>query len=345
VQGLTERLEAEPSVAGVTMTANVPGTYHNWRRIELDEGGEAPRNENDEQGPGRWVSGGRVTPDFFDVLGARAIQGRTLNAGDADPEARTVVVNQPFVDHILEGRNPIGRHIRYLASSDDWDGVELGDEPGPWYRIVGVVPDLGMHNGASPEVRGVGFYHAVSPESLQASNLLVHVNGVAPAAFASRLHDIARDIDPDLALVAVQSVDRAKDEDRRVYAFWIRLIVAVCSLAILLSLAGIYAVMAFTVERRTREIGVRVALGAGPARVAGTIFRRPLLQIAGGLLMGFLICVWLVDFIAGDRFSAKLLLVLLGHATLMTMVCLFACIVPMRRALRVEPHEALSAEA
>jgi ABC-type antimicrobial peptide transport system permease subunit len=192
-------------------------------------------------------------------------------------------------------------------------------------------------------VRGVGFYHAVSPESLQASNLLVHVNGVAPAAFASRLHDIAREVEPDLALVMVQSVDRAKDQDRREYAFWIRLIVAVCGLAILLSLAGIYAVMAFTVERRTREIGVRVALGAGPARVAGTIFRRPLLQVAGGLLMGFLISVWLTDAI--DSVTAKPLLVLLGYAALMTMVCLLACVVPTRRALRVEPSEALSAEA
>jgi hypothetical protein len=344
VQELTERLEAEPFVEGVTMTSNVPGTYHNWRRIELDEGGEAPRTELDEKGPGRWVYGGRVAPNFFEVLGAEASQGRTFHADDTDPEARTVVVNQPFVDNVLGGRNPIGRHLRYLASGERWDGVQLGDEPGPWYRIVGVVPDLGMSNGANADVLGAGFYHAVSPESLQATILLVHVNGLAPA-FATRLHEIAGEVEPDLAILSLRTLDQVKEDDLRVYAYWIRLIVVVGGLAMLLSLAGIYAVTSFTVARRTREIGVRVALGAGPGRVAWAIFRRPLTQVAGGLLMGLLLSVLLDWGIDAEGLWGQPLVMLLGYAALMTMVCLLACVVPMRRALGVQPSEALAAEA
>ena len=343
VQELTERLEAEPSVEGVTMTTNLPGTYHDWRRIELDEGGETPRSELDRKGPGRWVYGGRVTPNFFDVLGAEAILGRTFNADDADPEARTVIVNQPFVDNVLGGRNPIGRHLRYLASGEGWGGVQLGDEPGPWYRIVGVVPDLGMNNGANADLLGAGFYHAVSPESLRASTLLVHVRGDV-STFATRLREIAGEVEPDLALVSVRSLDQAKEDDLRLYAYWIWLIIGVSGIAMLLSLAGIYSVMSFTVARRTREIGVRVALGAGPARVAGAIFRRPLVQIACGLLMGFLLCVLLGWGIDAEGLWGKPLAMLLSYGALMTAVCFSACVVPMRRALGVEPREALGAD-
>jgi len=342
-RAMMERLEAESSVAGVTMTRAVPGTYHSWRRIEMDEGGEAPRTKKDEEGPGRWVAGGAVAPDFFEVLGTEHLQGRTFNVDDSDPEARTVLVNETFVEVVLGGRNPIGRRLRYLGSHEGWDDVGFDDEPGPWYRIVGVVPELGMRNGASPHILRSGIYHAVSPESLLARTLLVHVKGDAQA-FAGRLREIAAETEPDLALVSLRSLDVVKEDDLRTYAYWMWLIVGVSGLAILLSLASIYSVMSFTVARRTREIGVRVALGAGPMRVAGAIFRRPLIQVAAGVLLGFLLSALLGWGIDAEGLWGKPLGVLLGYAAGMTAVCLMACLVPMRRALAVEPNEALAVD-
>jgi ABC-type antimicrobial peptide transport system permease subunit len=102
--------------------------------------------------------------------------------------------------------------------------------------------------------------------------------------------------------------------------------------------------MAFTVARRTREIGVRIALGARAGRVAGAIFRRPLLQLASGVVLGFLISAILGWGIDAEGLWGRPLAVLLGYAAVMTGVCLLACLVPLRRALAVEPSQALAAE-
>jgi predicted permease len=342
-QELTERLEAEPWVKGVTRTATLPGTSHRWRRIEMDDGGEAPRSELDEKGPGRWVSGGVVAPDFFDVLGAGAIQGRTFHQGDAHPDARTVVVNEAFVDRVLGGRNPVGRRLRYLGSQEGWDGVAIGDDPGPWYRIVGVVPDLGLSNGARGDSLPAGLYHAVSDESLRATTLLVRVNGVAES-FASRVREITPEVEPDLALLRLQTLEKAKEEELRAYTWGVFLIIAVSGVAVLLSLAGIYAAMSFAVARRTREIGVRVALGAGSVRIVWAIFRRPLAQVGTGLALGLWITAVLSGTLDSAGFWGKPILVLLGYGAFLTSVCLLACAEPVRRALAVEPREALAAE-
>jgi ABC-type antimicrobial peptide transport system permease subunit len=125
--------------------------------------------------------------------------------------------------------------------------------------------------------------------------------------------------------------------------FWFRLLLLVSSVALILSLAGIYAVMAFTVARRTREIGVRVALGADRRRVIAAIFRRPLAQIALGILVGTAVVAVLVRGIVGELSPREIGLVG-AYVLVMAGVCMLACIVPTRRALRVEPTEALREE-
>jgi ABC-type antimicrobial peptide transport system permease subunit len=172
----------------------------------------------------------------------------------------------------------------------------------------------------------------------------VHVNG-DPTGFASRLREISAEIEPDLALLSLEPLHLARERELRFYAWWLRVIYGVSGLAILLSLAGIYSVMSFTVARRTREIGVRVALGAGRARVAGAVFRRPLMQVGAGLLSGFLLGMVLSGVVIGSDASGRTLAMMLGYGLVMTAVCLSACIVPTRRALGIEPTEALSAEA
>jgi ABC-type antimicrobial peptide transport system permease subunit len=109
-------------------------------------------------------------------------------------------------------------------------------------------------------------------------------------------------------------------------------------------LAGIYAVMAFTVARRTREIGIRVALGASQRRVLASIFRRPLTQVALGVLAGTFVTGLLAYGLNGMAVSPRGAAMVAAYAVLMLAVCLMACIVPTRRALAVEPTEALRAD-
>jgi ABC-type antimicrobial peptide transport system permease subunit len=123
--------------------------------------------------------------------------------------------------------------------------------------------------------------------------------------------------------------------------FWFQLFTGVSAIALLLSLAGIYAVMSFTVARRTREIGIRVALGASRRRVVTAIFRRPIAQVAIGVVAGATMVAGVVWGLSVGTISARQVAYVVLYAMLMMAVCLLACVVPTRRALGVEPTEAL----
>ena len=138
---------------------------------------------------------------------------------------------------------------------------------------------------------------------------------------------------------------------------WRQITMILTGIAVLLSLAGIYAVLSFTVSKRTREIGVRVAVGASPRRIVATIFKRPLTQVSTGIVVGsFLVGLGSVvvrnhqpDTDMGMHtleggLSIGQLAMLIGYAALMLGVCLLACVVPTRRALGVQPTEALRAD-
>jgi ABC-type antimicrobial peptide transport system permease subunit len=142
-----------------------------------------------------------------------------------------------------------------------------------------------------------------------------------------------------------------------IIGMWLRITLIVTGIALLLSLAGIYAVLSFTVARRTREIGVRVALGASRQRIVSAIFRRPLIQVGVGVIAGGVLVTLITVVLsappdtglAGLATAARALTLaqagqIVAFAILMMGVCLLACIVPTRRALGIEPTEALRAE-
>lgn len=334
---LEERLTADPAVAGVTFADRFPRMYHPHRRVELDGGEAAPL---DPRWSGYRVSSASVAPDYFDVLATRIVSGRGFNTGDLESHQGVVIVNESFVDRVLGGRNPIGRRVRYLYFEESGPARSDDEDPGPWYQIVGVVPDLGMALEQDPKV--AGFYHPVPPGRTSPVHMAVHVRG-DPTSFAPRLRATAAAVDPALRLDKVQSLDDVHRDSLEFYAFWFWLTVLVSGVALLLSTAGIYSVMAFTVSRRTREIGIRVALGSDRRRVVAAIFRRPLTQIGLGLVVGGGVVTFFVRAIMGPM-SVREVSLLAVYAMLMTGVCVVACVVPTRRALRVEPTEALREE-
>jgi predicted permease len=333
VRELERRLLAEPGVVGVTLAERLPRMDHPPHRIEVDSGGAAPENPSF---PGGYrTSSAAVDADYFDVLGAPLLAGRAFNAGDLAPDARAVIVNESFVRLVLGGRNAVGRHIRDRYGAR-WS--RSGDaEPGPWHEIVGVVPDLGMSRATDPKVAGV--YHPLAVDRDGPLHVAVHVRGGDAAAFEPRLRTVAAAVDPTLRLAAVARMDTLSDPGIAFSMFWVRLVGVVSAVAMLLSLAGIYAVMSFTVARRTREIGIRVALGASRRRVVTAVFTRPLVQVGIGVVAGGILTLIVNDGL--EHPSADVVLGALGYAVLMLGVCLLACIVPTQRALRIQPTEAL----
>src|SRR6185436_17374290 len=165
--------------------------------------------------------------------------------------------------------------------------------------------------------------------------------------------EMAAAVDPSLRLVKLLRVDEINDGMLWMIRLWMSITLAMSSIALLLSLAGIYSVMAFTVARRTREIGVRVALGGSRQRILMAIFRRPLIQMGLGVLAGISVIAVITALYpysdgpgAGDAQGLSLAAIAMqvGYAALMFGVCMLACVVPTRRALNIEPTVALRTE-
>ncbi len=193
--------------------------------------------------------------------------------------------------------------------------------------------------------RAAGLYLPSSPDRLGRVYMMVHLRG-DPLAFVPELREIATTIDPGLRLSEVQRVDQVTDAITWVLRLWLRVTTVMTAVALVLSLSGIYAVLSFIVARRTREIGVRVALGADRRRVISAIFRRPLIQVTVGVLAGSALLAFAgtleteLPGLTGSMTMTQWLL--LGvYGLVMLGVCLLACIVPTRRALSVEPTIAL----
>ncbi|HYH80559.1 MAG TPA: ABC transporter permease [Longimicrobium sp.] len=334
---LERRLAADPEVAGVTLASLLPGMDHPGRRIEV-EGGRAVDPDSALlpcHGGAGCASSAAVAANYFEVMGAPVLSGRAFHAGDLASGARVAIANRSFIDRVLGGRNPVGRRVRYVEPK------AADAEPGPWHEIVGVVPDLGTSDGGAGG--GAGLYHPLAPGAAHPVHLAVRVRG-EPESFAPRLQSAATAADPTLRIHELAPLDEVRRSDVQWLAFLFRLTVTGVAVAVLLSLAGIYAVMSFTVARRTREIGIRVALGADARRVILAVFARPLTQIglgiaAGGVLVG---AGLLLE--SRGAVSPKGAALFVAYAALMLGVCLLACIVPTRRALGIEPTEALRAD-
>ena len=340
---LARRVSAEPGVAGVTFTDTLPRTYHRPRRIEFDLPVDATRRSEDRQVyPGGRDEGGlarasaaTVAVNWFDVLDTPMLAGRTFTHADLDPQARTIIVNASFVRTVLGGRNAVGLRLRELPNNPDDNRV------GPWLEIVGVAPDLGVISGDPSQT--AGYYRPAPPGAAQLNHLVVHIAG-DQAPVAARVHAHAAAVDPMLRLHAMGSLGAGEPTNWLEFEFLFKLLSVVSAIALLLSLAGIYAAMSFAVSRRRREIGIRVALGAGAARVASATFSRPLVQVGLGVLLGAALTAALTVAISGGL-SAAAASGVAAYALLMLCVCLLPSIAPLRRALRVDPTEALRAEA
>jgi hypothetical protein len=231
------------------------------------------------------------------------------------------------VHYAFKDRNAIGQRIRITAGEID---TLAGDA---WYEIVGVVKDFGWQLPRPWEQSAM--YIPRLPLSL--GNLAVRVSD--PNAFARRLRQVAADVDPTIRLTDVQPLAGAGGGEAEMG--WALTAVAwlIGFIVLTLSATGIHALVSFTVARRTREIGIRVALGARTGRIVAGVFSRAFLQIGAGILAGTVLAAAL-----GGTGSAREIIVLIAADAIMLVVGLAACAVPLKRALSIQPTEALRAE-
>jgi putative ABC transport system permease protein len=320
---LTARLAAEPGVAGVTFADVVPG-FEWFDRIEV--AGQAMTNG---------VRATSVGSNFFDVFGVTLAAGRHFTVSDAELEARRpVIVNRSFVDEVLGGAEAVGQRVRSARAQRD----------AQWNTIVGVVD--GFPAGIVPDLewQRAKLYHLAVPGEMQGATLFVRLRGQAPLAFAPAFRRIATEVDPTIQLRRLRPLDADYAKHRRDMAMSALALVGVTGSVLLLSMAGMYAMMSFTVNQRRREIGVRSALGADARRILTGILSRTIRQLALGVGIGLGLCVVVDRLTGGGLFNGNGLVVVPGVALFMALVGLLAAVGPARRGLSVQPTEALRSE-
>jgi hypothetical protein len=269
-----------------------------------------------------------VGAGYHDAFGARIVAGRALHAADVGAPNGPVVVNEAFMRVV--GRNPVGIRIRTLPRGSE-------REPGPWREIVGVVTDLGMLFPA--DWGGAAYiYPAASAAELDPVVVAVRVAGDA-APLAPRVAALARQVDAGLQLRDIVTFDEIVAQEQMRMVGGTVIFGSVLLVAVVFSAASLYALMAVAVQRRTREIGVRIALGANPRRVLRTVLARAGCQLGGGIIAGnsiVLLIAWRASAVTPD-----LLVTLVIMSVIMAAVGVLACTAPARRALRIQPTEAL----
>jgi hypothetical protein len=323
-QALVARLEAEPGVRRVAVADNLPRMEHPTARFEVE-------GDDDAGGGVRVAKVARVDIGFFDALRVPVLAGRGFTTSDLGENVSVGLVNESFVETVLGGRNPIGQRVRYRAWGADTTG---------WYEIVGVVGRAGM-DIMQPDF-DAGLYLPLLPGTVHPIRLAIHV-GDDPEAFTPRLREITAEVDPNALIGSPLALNRVFEGDWYIAAA--ATLGGLVGVGILLALAacGIYAIMSFSVAERTREIGIRTALGAQPGQVAWAVARRSLMQLGIGAALGTPIAWWALSSTGDDlpgiatRFAASLL----PGLAVMLVIGLVACTAPTLRALRVTPTEAL----
>jgi putative ABC transport system permease protein len=323
---LARRLAAEPGIAGVTYAGRLPGTNQEETRVEID---------NEEAvDSGKRVRFAQVGVNFIETFQAPIVAGRAFTEADLAPGRQVAVVDGTFVRLVLGGQHAIGRRVR--------EAERNGKPAGPWIEIVGVIRDLTDEKGKMPGDSVM--YRPAPPDALRALHVAVHATGNASAVM-SRIRIIASEVDPTLRLVELQTMDKVGESDRLALDFFTRLLGGISAVALLLATAGVYALMSFTVARRTPEIGIRLALGASPARIMLSTFSRALAQVGLGLVIGsipaFALLVNLGPEVAPVAGNQTATVACVGATCFVAIVTMLACVMPARRALLVQPTYAL----
>jgi predicted permease len=332
---MARRLAGNPRVAGVTYAKRIPGEGMDefWLEFAEPEVAAGARLVSDVL----WVRRSQIGPDYFDTFEQPLVAGRPFTQAEIEGGRPVAIVDETFVRLILGGRQAIGLMLREPPN-------EVSDTPGRWHEIVGVVKDI-----TRKQVKRTSDAMIYTPAALGTTwplHLIVHARGDASGLIPD-VRQMAVAVDRTLQLTDVMTIDRLADDNRKTMTFFLSAFGAVASVALLLATAGIYALVSFTLARRTREIGIRMALGASRRRIITGVFARVFAQIGAGILAGAVpglaIAAIGVEDAHGTGMSGGLAATL-AIAVFVIVVALAACAVPLGRALRMRPVSALRAD-
>ena len=340
---LERQLEADPSVARVTFSMTDPGAEL-AAVFEVDGMPPPPDpvDYNIVEGTkvGRFARFNRISVDFLRTFEVDLLTGRELKPEDAVPGANRILVNRALAEQVFGADNALGRRIRYVGRSRETNPADIA--LGRWYEIVGVVSTFPPDVGDGDTIARI--YHPAAPGDVYPATMAIRVRGMTPAAFADRLRTISAGVDPNLQIRRVSSVEATMKQEQGIMRLIAATLAAVTLSVIVLAAAGIYSLMAFTVARRRKEIGIRAALGADASQILRGIFARSFAQLGVGATLGVIAAVGVERLSGGEMLQGHGSIILPLVALGMTVIGLLAATGPARRGLQIQPTEALREE-
>ncbi|HLY42417.1 MAG TPA: ABC transporter permease [Terracidiphilus sp.] len=340
-QTIVDRFHAIPGVLKVGLSTYTPMEANNWGS------GVKVQGDPDLNKGASWVKG---TAEYFDSVGTHVVMGRGFTLQDTLNAPPVAVVNQEFVKQFFGKRNPIGHRFGFSGpGSAGFDGS---------HEIVGVVEDTtytsvywkdhAMYflpltqragNANDPD------YHLDRDQSMYAGALVIQTGSPVPG-FEKIVGDTLASINPNLTIVKFQTFQQQIDDRFTEERLIARLTSLFGVLALLLAALGLYGVTAYSVARRTPEIGIRMALGAARTRVIGMIMRGALLQVGIGLAIGIPIAILCVRFVKSQLYDIAHVdaVVMAGAVGVLVAAACVAGMIPARRAASIDPVKALRVE-
>ena len=316
------RIEALPGVEHAAMSSQIPmGGFNPPLFVEIDG------RDSGDAGVRPVMHSFQVSPSYFQTMGVSIVRGRSFTESDRTGAAHVAIVSETAARNFWNGRDPLGERLR-LA-------------PGlPWMTVVGVASDvLNRRLTESPQPM---LYQSLEQSSDLSMALLIRTRGETPG-LGERVAREVRAIDPDLPVYSIRTMGDLIEAGVAQRQFLMRMLAAFGGLATALALLGIYGVMAYSVAQRTREIGIRMAIGARQVDVSRMIMRRGMALTAAGVLAGIVISLALSQLVRSQLYGVQPSdpLTMTAVLVLMTAIAAAAAYLPARRAARVDPVTAL----
>jgi predicted permease len=326
VDQLVQRLLSGPGTISVGVANAVPlrGTVPMSMAYVIE--GKAV----DERQPNSQATFDAVTPDYFRTLGIPLVRGRVFTSTDRDPDHPVVVVNQTLARHRFGEEDPVGRRISF-------DG---GKE---WATIVGVVGDTKQQDLTTPVMEEV--IGAFAETGFNDLRLFVR-SQAGPASISRQIRDAVRELDSQQPITEMYPLAEQRTQALAPHRLVATLLGMFAVLALIITASGLIGVVAYSVSQRTREIGVRLALGAAPGKVLRMVLGQGMALVLAGLCLGVGVALALSQLGRGLLFGVGPVdpLTYAGVALLLLAISLAACALPARQATRVDPMLALRAE-
>src|SRR5215471_3335611 len=323
-----ERLRALPGVQSAAAASQIP-LGGNMDKYGFHAEGKIHANPEEDPSAERYC----ITPGFLETMRIPLLRGRDISPADTATAPQVLLISQTTARLMWPGEDPIGKRVK------------LGALDKPWWTVVGVTGDV--HHIGLDAVPDIQMYvpHQQWPYPDGLMVFVIRTAG-APAAISSAAQQAIHSIDPTQPISRILPLEKYVGLSVQGRRFTLILIGAFAAIALVLSVVGIYGVTAFSVAQRTREIGIRVALGAQRGELLGLLLRQGMLLVVCGVIAGVIASVALTRFLATMLFDVQPTdrLTFASVVLLLVAVSAAACFIPARRAMRVDPMVALRYE-